>query len=260
MPRTPPGPSGLPIEAQLERLKSRKDGLLGCREMPRLIGYFVLVMLVATVLQRLPGVGGWFRGLFGFYLTLLLVAAVGGWAAEHWRRRQRLERELARLRQVDTPHNQGKLGALLLAHGRVQEALAPLETALRAEPERAEWPYRLAEARERLGQPEQALQHLARVAALDPEYGYGAVPLGEARVRLALGQAEAALEALRRFELGAGPTPHSQCLAARALRALGRLAEARQRLEEVPKLYASLPAFRRKQERAWLWRARLGRC
>lgn len=228
--------------------------------MLRLLGYFVLVLLIGALLQRLPGIGGLFRGLFGFYLTLLLVAALGGVVAERWRRRQRLERELARLRQVDTPHNQGKLGALLLAHGRVREAVAPLEVAQAAEPERAEWSYRLAEACERLGDPQAGLRHLERVLALDPDYAYGAVSLAEARLRLALGQPEAALAALRRFELGSGPSPHSACLAARALEALGRGPEARAKIAEVPALYAALPAFRRKQERPWLWRARFGRC
>jgi tetratricopeptide (TPR) repeat protein len=227
--------------------------------MSRAIGYLIAVILVGALLRQLPIVGHLFGGLLGFYLTLLVVGAASAFLLERWRRRQKLASDLRNLAAVDSAHNRGKRGALLLAQGRAREALEPLEQAQREEPQRAEWAYRLAQAHQQLKQPAEALRLLEHVAGLDPEHGYGSVPLGRAEALLALARPAEALAVLRDYERGYGPSPHSALLGARAHRQLGEREQAQARLGEIGQLYGRLPAFQRKAQRPHLWAAWLDR-
>jgi tetratricopeptide (TPR) repeat protein len=231
--------------------------------MLRTFAFLLAVVLIGSLLRNLPVVGSLFGGLLGFYLTLVLVAGVGALLMERWRRYQKLERELRALEAVDTAHNRGKRGALLLANGRATQALSLLADAQREEPSRAEWAYRLAQAHQQLKQPAEALRALEQVAKIDPDHGYGSVPLGRAEALLALARPAEAHEVIREYERGYGPSPQSALLGARVDRQLGDLPAARSRLREVSGLYRRLPAFQRKLQRpflaaAWLERLRQG--
>jgi tetratricopeptide (TPR) repeat protein len=229
------------------------------RSVLRLAGYFLLVLALLAVLRQIPWVGGLFRGLLGFWIAVLLLSAFAARMSQLLLARRRLQAQIRVLEGVDSPHNRGKLGSLLLAHGRARAALPHLERAVAGEPETLEWRYRKGLALAQLGRVQEAERELAAVAALDEEYGYGSVQLQLSRLRLGAGDADGALAALDRFETNHGPNPESAYRRGLASRKLGRREEARESFRSVSKLARGAAHFQRQQNRGWVLRAMLAR-
>ena len=228
--------------------------------MLRLAGFFVLVLLALAVLRELPLVGRVFRvPLLGFWLTAILVSvAASKLAADALDRRR--QRALARsLGSVETPRNQGKLGALLLAQGHARRAVPPLERAVAGEPDSVEWHYRLGLARLSTGDAAGATSALARAVEMNEEHAYGAARLRLAEARAKAGDPEGALEDLRRFEASHGPNPESAYRRGAVLRRLGRRDEARGAFDEVRRLGRDLAGYQRSGATGWILRASLAR-
>jgi tetratricopeptide (TPR) repeat protein len=225
----------------------------------RLLGFFVLAWILVEVLQALPVVGSYFHGLLGFWLVLIALSVLSGRLARAGRRRAKLESEIRALGNVDSAHNQGKLGSLLLAHGRVKPAVVHLERAAQGEPERAEWHYRLGQAQLQAGRPEAAIGPLERAVALDEEHAYGGVQLALAEACTALGRFPEALERLRVFERNHGPSPESAYRRGQALKKQGEHGAAKRAFAEVAALARSSARYQRKHHGRWVLRAQLSR-
>ncbi len=227
----------------------------------RVVGYFILVFVVLYVLRQVPGVGELFRIPFlGFIVASALVSLVISWSgvrAMDGRRARVLERNLRGT--VETPHNQGKLGSLLLAQGRAGKSIPHLERAVAGEPDVAEWNYRLGTAYLRARRKGEAVSALQRAAELDEEHAYGSVLLRLAQAQRAAGDGEGSLATLKRFERNHGPNPESAFRRGLALKALGRREEAIAALSEVSKLAAHAAKFQRSQQRGFVVRALLAR-
>jgi tetratricopeptide (TPR) repeat protein len=227
--------------------------------MARLVGFFLLVLVVLSLLRSVPGVGRWLGGFWGFWLVAIGLGVGLGWLSGALTRRQRLSGELRQLGEVDSPHNRGKLGSLLLASGRAARAIPHLESAAQGEPEVAEWHYRLGAARCAVGRAGEARGALEAAARIDPEHAYGGVQLALSGARLEGGDAAGALEALDTFDRNHGASPESSYRRGLALRRLGRRDEARQCFERVGQLAGRAARFQRAQNRPWVWRALLRR-
>lgn len=228
--------------------------------MARLIGFFLVVLLLLQGLRAVPVIGGIFRvPLFGFWITaILLSAGLSKLAAVALDRRK--VRQLARqLGTVDTPHNQGKLGSLLLSQGRFRQACEPLERATAGEPESAEWWYRLGCARIGSRDPAGAVTALERAVEIDEDHAYGGALLRLAEAHTLAGEGRPALEALERFARTHGPNPESAYRRGRALRALGQSSEARAAFAEVPVLAEQVAPYQRRAASAWVARSYLAR-
>ncbi|MBL8862254.1 MAG: tetratricopeptide repeat protein [Planctomycetes bacterium] len=220
--------------------------------MLRLLGYVLAVFALIFVLRHVPGLG-WLFGIpfLNFLLAAAILSAVVGWwtsRAVETRRLRRLEREFG---AVDTPHNQGKLGALLLASGRARRAIPHLERAAQGEPERAEWHHRLGAARLAVGDPRAATLALERALAADPDHAFGVPRLRLAEARLAAGEAAGSLAAAEAFETRHGPSAESAYRRGLALRALGRQTEARAAFAAVPGLARTLGRAGRRAGAWW---------
>ena len=228
--------------------------------MLRLIGFFILVLVALTFLRQLPLVGALFRiPLLGFYLAAVVVAVAGSRLAARAldRRKQRaLERQLG---SVDTPHNKGKLGQLLLAQGRFREAVPLFVEAVRAEPESADWHYRLGRAHLGAGEDAQAIAELEACIAIEQEHAYGTAMLRLAEALSRAGRHEEARAALERFERNHGPSPESAYRRGLALRGLGQAEAARRAFEQVGQLSSQLAKFHRKAATGWVMRAWMAR-
>lgn len=208
--------------------------------MLRLAGYVLLVFAVIFVLRHVPGLGFLFAIPFlNFFLAAAIVSAAIGWWTSRTvdsRRVRTLEREFG---AVDTPHNQGKLGVMILARGRPRRAIPHLARAASGEPDRAEWHYRLGAARLAAGEANTAVLDLERAVQVDPEHAFGAPRLRLAEARLAVRAAAGSLAAAEDFERHYGPTPESAYRRGLALRALGRSGEARAAFTNVADLARS---------------------
>lgn len=221
----------------------------------RLVGFFVGVLLLLKLLQTVPVIGGWFHGFIGFWLAALLLAFVLSRAFEWLTRRGKLASQVRALGAVESPHNQGKLGSLLLGNGLAARAYPYLQRAAAGEPELADWHYRLGLAALELGRERDALAALGRASAIDEEYAYGGVQLALSRAHLQAGELQAAFDAAQRFERNHGPNPESAFRRALALKRLGRSDEAKRAFREVNQLAGRAAKFQRAGNRRWVWRA-----
>ncbi len=222
----------------------------------RLVGFFLVVLAALEVLRHVPVVGSIFRiPLLGFYLAAIVVAALASrlTAAALDRRKQRdLER---RLGSVDTPHNKGKLGQLLLSQGHHRRAIPLLEEAAVGEPEVTDWHYRLGRSYLLIKRPEDAIAALQRAVAIDEEHAYGAALLRLAEALTEAGRFDEALAAAERFERNHGPSPESASRRGHALAGAGEGERARAAFAEVAPLASQAAKYQRKSASSWVVRA-----
>jgi tetratricopeptide (TPR) repeat protein len=225
--------------------------------MLRLIAFFALALILAQILGQLPIVGPFFAhtGIFGVWIAALGLSYLATRYGERAVRSRRDRSELRRLLAVDNAHNHGKAGAMLLARGRASAALPHLERAAAGEPASAEWQYRLGIAQLALRRPAEARAALERCVALNPEYAYGAAQLRLAEALTAAGLAADALPVLDLAERNHGPSPELAYTRGRALKSLGRRADAKQCFAEVKQLAAQAPQFQKGTARGFALRA-----
>ncbi|MCH2103148.1 MAG: hypothetical protein MK297_03940 [Planctomycetes bacterium] len=225
--------------------------------MLRLIGFFAVVFVALIVLRQLPFVGGVFQIPFlGFYLAAVVVSLASARLGARLVERRKFRKSVGALGEVDTPHNRGKLGALLAGDGRHKEALGHLEEAMANEPEVAEWAYRVGRSRLALGDHAGAASALTRSVELDEEHGYGE---GLRRLAEALtkgGSWEEALARLDRHDVIYGETPESAYLRGRAHQVGGDKAAAKAAFLRAPTLVAGVVKYQREGARVWALRAR----
>ncbi len=220
--------------------------------MLRLVGFFIVTLVVLQLLRQVPVVGRVFDvPLLGFWGAAILVSATASRLATVALARRHAQRRVRELGHVDTPHNQGKLGSLLAGAGRHREAIPHLERAARGEPTVVEWRYRLGCALLATRRPREAAEELREAASLDEEYAYGAVLARLAQARLQGGDAEGALEAIARREKNHGADPESAFRRGVAEKRLGRRQDAKKSFAEARKLAASAVGFQRAQARKW---------
>lgn len=224
-----------------------------------MLGFFAGSVVLLLVLQRLPGIGGLFRGFFGFWLAAILFSVLAERVASLLAARQRFQRATADLGHVESAYNQGKLGSLLLSAGKSAAAVEPLRRACAGEPESAEWAYRLGLALLATDRADEALEALQRALALNTEHAYGEVHLALARAHLALRRDEAALATLARYEREHGPSPESAYHRGVALRMGGDRSAAKLAFREVGELASRAARFQRKAQSRWVWKAWLAR-
>jgi len=227
----------------------------------RLVGFFVLALLLATLLGHVPVLGPLFRhsGIFGIFLAAALLSWVFAKYGERMLTARKLKNEIQALGAVDSAHNQGKLGSLLLARGRAQAALGPLTKAAAGEPESAEWRYRLGLAELERGDVSAALAAFDACLAREEEYAYGNAMLRRAECLQRLGRDAEALAALELHERNHGEAPEASFRRGRVLAALGKKLEARAAFDRAVALAARATRYQRAEASGWAFKARLAR-
>ena len=226
--------------------------------MLRLLGFFVVVFVALIVLRQLPFVGGIFQIPFvGFYLAAIVVSLVSARLGTRLVDRRKLQKSVSSLGEVDTPHNRGKLGALLAGQGKHREALPHLDVAWEHEDDVAEWAYRVGRSRLSLGDREGAAAALARAVELDEEHGYGEALRRLAEALTQAGAPDDALTRLERHDVIYGETPESAYLRGRAHQWLGDREAAKAAFAKAPGLVAGVAKYQREGARTWAMRARL---
>jgi tetratricopeptide (TPR) repeat protein len=224
----------------------------------RLIGYFLLVFVALSLLRQLPFVGAVFDIPFvGFYLAAIVVSLVSARMGSKLVDKRRLRRSISALGEVDTPHNAGKLGALLAGQGKHREALPHLEKAWAYDGEVAEWAYRVGRSKLSLGEIEGASEALAKAVLVDEEHGYGEALRRLAEALTLGGAPDEALSRLDRHDVIYGETPESAYLRGRAHQGRGDREAAKAAFARAPGLVEDVVKYQRAGARAWAMRARL---
>ncbi|MCZ6597775.1 MAG: hypothetical protein O7B99_09070 [Planctomycetota bacterium] len=229
--------------------------------MVRLVAFFAVAWVLAVVLGQFPIIGPFFRatGIFGVWITAILLS----WLLTHYGNRayvvQRGRAELHRLESVDSPHNHGKAGSLLLSQGRPGKAIPHLERAVAGEQEVVEWRYRLGSALLRKRRHGEAADQLRICSDMEEEHAYGAVQMRLAEALLGDAKPDEALAALDTRDRNHGQSPESAYRRGLTLKALGRRGEAKESLAEVAKLARSVAKYQRRAANVWVLRAWLAR-
>ncbi len=229
--------------------------------MLRLLGFLGLTWVVYLLLIQIPVIGGLagavpILGLFAAAAIVSRLLAKWGSVALHRRKEKALMRELG---AVDTPHNLGKLGLLLLKQGNYRRAIPLLEEVVRAEPDSAEWNYRLGCAQLGAKEAEQAVEVLTRAVGIEEEYAYGGAMMRLAEAKLLLGDGEGSLMDLDRVERNHGPGPECAYRKGLAFKSLGRKSEASEAFASVGKLAAEAVGYQKKDATVWSLRAAASR-
>lgn len=174
-----------------------------------------------------------------------------------WRRAQRLERTL-----LANPHDRQarrELAELNLQRGRAQRAVELLKPNLEAGDDDVATVFTMGAACLAAGHEAQGVKLLDHVEELQPSFRVGEVHLAKGRAFGASAkwaEAKAALEQLVKVRTG---TVEGRVRLAKALAALGDDAKAALLRDEAWNEYVSAPAFQRRQERWWAYRARPSR-
>ena len=229
--------------------------------MLRLLGFIALTIVVYYLLTWIPFIGGLAGAvpILGIFLAAAIVSrllAKWGNVALDRRREKSLMRELG---AVDTPHNQGKLGLLLLKQNQYKRAIPLLEEVVQTEPNSADWNYRLGSAYLGAKQGEQAVATLARSVELEEEHAYGSAMMRLAEAKLLLGDGEGSLEALARVDFNHGPGPECAYRKGLAYKALGRKSEASMAFATVGQFASQAAGYQKKDATLWTFRAALSR-
>lgn len=229
--------------------------------MLRLVGFFVLAFLLASVLGHVPVIGPVFRhtGIIGILLSAALLSALFTRVGGRLLQARKLRSEVRALGEVGNARGHGKIGALYLARGRPRTALQHLVEAARGEPELAEWHYRLGLARLATRDAAGALADFERCVAREEEHAYGAAQMRRAECLQRIGRAQEALEALALFERNHGPSPESFYRRGQALRSLGKKREARAAFAAVAALARNATRYQKREAGWWALRASLAK-
>ncbi|MSR60968.1 MAG: tetratricopeptide repeat protein [Planctomycetes bacterium] len=226
----------------------------------RVIGFFLLALVLASVLGHVPVIGPLFaNNIFGILLASMLLSAALTKVGERLLTARKLRSEVRTLAVVGNAYNYGKLGALYMAHGRARAAREPLEKAVEGEPQVAEWRYRLGLAYLASREHARALAAFEQCVALEEEHAYGVAQLRRTECLQRLGRHACALEALGVFERNHGPSPESAYRRGQTLRSLGRRAEARAAFGEVAELARRATRYQKRSASWWALRASLAR-
>lgn len=174
--------------------------------------------------------------------------------AARWRRR----RELRRTLEANPSDRRARfeLAELLLASRRPREAAALLQANAEAGDDDVHTAFALGAALARSGDGDRAERVLAVAREAEPGFRDGEIDLELGRLRLARGDLAGAREALERFLALRPGSVEGRYRLSRALAGMGDAAGARQARDAAWREYATLPRFRRRQERPFAWRAK----
>jgi len=223
----------------------------------RLAGFFLLAIVLASLLGQLPLIGPLFArtGCIGIWISAMLLS----WAfTKLGQRAYRLRRdagEIHRLKAVDSPHTHGKLGTLYLNQGRKKRALEHLQKAVDGEPDVTEWHYRLGCALLASGDAAGAAEAFGHCVDLDEEYAYGAAQMRLAEALTREDRHAAAIEALETLERNHGPSPESAYRRGVAHKAEGDRDAATAAFHDVGRLASEVARYQKKSAFGWTSRA-----
>jgi hypothetical protein len=157
---------------------------------------------------------------------------------------------------LDNPSvgNYEELGDLYLDEGQHAKAKACFDRVISPRTETADPFYRRALCEIALGDFAAAAEDLTRTVAIDPKYDYHRAPGLLAHVLGRLGRHD---EAAARFEdvLQISTVSETQYNYAALLAELDRKQEAREWLQRILAKKPTMPAYARRRERPWFWRA-----
>ncbi|MCX8108672.1 MAG: tetratricopeptide repeat protein [Verrucomicrobiae bacterium] len=169
--------------------------------------------------------------------------------------RRRIRELEARIHHLDKAHHHRELGDIYLNRGRLAKAEACYRNAIERDPDDPDTLARYGQCLLRQKKAAEAVPHLEKVCAQDPDHDYGRSLIALAESYAALKRFDDAIQALEQVV-----QRHSYASARVQLAELyvkkGLNDKARAELEEILSDYSRAPDFERHRDKAWIARAR----
>ncbi len=226
------------------------------------VSAFQIWMLIDAIRQRewiwaLFIVLGWGLSSVLYYFLVYRAAppATRGFELPGAHSRRRIKELQAQIYHLDKAHHHSQLGDIYFQQGKLEKAEACYRAAMERDPQDIDTRAHLGQCLLRRKRAAEARPLLEGVAAENPKHDYGYTLMALAETLAALGETDAALQIWQQVT-----AEHSYA------RAKVQLAElylaknqpdlARSELKDVVADDAHAPAFQRKRDRVWVWRAK----
>ena len=194
--------------------------------------------------------------LYYFFVYRAAPSATRGFELPGAHSRRRIKELQAQIYHLDKAHHHSQLGDIYFQQGKLEKAEASYRAAMERDPKDLDTRAHLGQCLLRRKRAAEARPLLEGVAAENPKHDYGYTLMALAETLAALGETDAALKIWQQVT-----AEHSYA------RAKVQLAElylannepelARTELKDVVADDAHAPAFQRKRDRVWVWRAKL---
>ena len=160
------------------------------------------------------------------------------------------------VRENPAPGNYEELGGLLIEEKKWSEAREAFDKALSSRTDSLDPFYWRGVASFELGDYPSAVRDLKLVVEKDPKYGYSRALCLLAQAQARSGHSEEASAAFDRL-VQSSTAAESLCAAAEFLIEKQRYAEARELVETILARRATMPAYQKRRDRRWLWKAKM---
>jgi hypothetical protein len=193
--------------------------------------------------------------LYYFFVYRAVSSATRGFELPGAHSRRRIKELQAQIHHLDKAHHHSQLGDIYFQQGKLDQAGACYRAALERDPQDIDTRAHLGQCLLRQKRAAEARPLLEGVVAENPKHDYGYTMMALAETLAALGETDSALQMWRQVT-----AEHSYARAKVQLAGL-YLAKnqpdlARTELKDVVADDAHAPAFQRKRDRVWVWRAK----
>jgi hypothetical protein len=193
--------------------------------------------------------------LYYFFVYRAVPSATRGFELPGAHSRRRIKELQARIHHLDKTHHHSQLGDIYFQQGKLDQAGACYRAALERDPQDLDTRAHLGQCLLRQKRAAEARPLLEGVVAENPKHDYGYTMMALAETLAALGETDSALQMWQQVT-----AEHSYARAKVQLAGL-YLAKnqpdlARTELKDVVADDAHAPAFQRKRDRVWVWRAK----
>jgi tetratricopeptide (TPR) repeat protein len=193
--------------------------------------------------------------LYYFFVYRAVPSATHGFELPGAHSRRRIKELQAQIHHLDKAHHHSQLGDVYFQQGKLDQAGACYRAALERDPQDIDTRAHLGQCLLRQKRAAEARPLLEGVIAENPKHDYGYTMMALAETLAALGETDSALQVWRQVT-----AEHSYARAKVQLAGL-YLAKnqpdlARTELKDVVADDVHAPAFQRKRDRVWVWRAK----
>jgi tetratricopeptide (TPR) repeat protein len=193
--------------------------------------------------------------LYYFFVYRAVPSATHGFELPGAHSRRRIQELQAQIHHLDKAHHHSQLGDVYFQQGKLEKAEACYRAAMERDPQDIDTRAHLGQCLLRQKRAAEARPLLEGVVAENPKHDYGYTLMALAETLAALGETDSALQMWRQVT-----AEHSYARAKVQLAGL-YLAKnqpelARMELKDVVADDVHAPAFQRKRDRVWVWRAK----
>jgi len=194
--------------------------------------------------------------LYYFFVYRAAPSATRGFELPGAHDRRRIRELQAQIHHLDKAHHHSQLGDIYFQQGKLDKAAACYRAALERDPQDIDTRAHLGQCLLRQKRAAEARPLLEGVIAQNPNHDYGYTMMALAETLSALGETDAALPVWQ--QVTANHTyPRAKVQLAELYLAKNQPDLARTELRDVVADDVHAPAFQRKRDRVWVWKAKI---